>query len=350
MSRVAVLRPTASVVILAAMLQSAGCNRTPDASAGDRGHVVPVEVAVAHRTDLVVARTYSGTLEGEEQANIFPKLSERITALPVKVGDVVRPGQTIVNLDRGGATSQYLQAEASYRNAEKTLARMKSLYAEGAISLQTLDGTQTAFDVAKANFDGARSLVDLSTPISGVVTALNASIGDLASPGTLLATVARIQRLKVTFSVHEADVPGVRIGQKVEVTAESGGTGTVTGEIIQRSTSADVRSRSFDIKALLPNTRDFWFKPGMFVKVRLTFSPRTQALVIPAAALQSDGVSSRVYLCREGRAYQRAVETGATDGEQTEVLRGLAEGDTVVTVGVTSLRDSIGVRIVRQPQ
>ena len=119
-------------------------------------HIVPVEVARAERKTLAVTNSYSGTLEGEEQANIVAKVSERITAIHVRVGQAVRAGEVMISLDKSGASSQYYQAEANFKNAEKTLARMKSLYAEGAISLQTLDGVQTAFDVAEANFASAR--------------------------------------------------------------------------------------------------------------------------------------------------------------------------------------------------
>ncbi|MBP1649147.1 MAG: efflux transporter, family, subunit, partial [Bacteroidetes bacterium] len=118
------------------------------------------------------------------------------------------------------------------------------------------------------------------------------------------------------------------------------------GKIIQLSKSADVGSRSFEVKALFPNTSDNWFKPGMFCKATVQLSPRENALVIPAAAIQSDGVVDRVYLLRGGRSFQQVVDLGITDGEHTEVLRGLAPGDTVATVGLNNLKDSSYVKVV----
>jgi multidrug resistance efflux pump len=98
---------------------------------------------------------------------------------------------------------------------------MKSLYAEGAISLQTLDATQTAYDVAHANFVAARSVVELTTPIAGVVTAVNVNLGDLAAPGVALATVANIDRMKAIFSLNESDVAALAIGQSLNITSEA---------------------------------------------------------------------------------------------------------------------------------
>ena len=122
--------------------------------------VVPVETALVERQALAVTKSYIGSLEGEAQANIVAKISERVTAIHSSVGQSVAKGRTIISLDKSGATSQYFQAEANYKNAGKNLERMKALLAEGAISQQLLDATQTAFDVAKANFEAARSAVE----------------------------------------------------------------------------------------------------------------------------------------------------------------------------------------------
>jgi len=252
----------------------------------------------------------------------------------------VAKGRTIISLDKSGATSQYFQAEANYKNAGKNLERMKALLAEGAISQQLLDATQTAFDVAKANFEAARSAVELVSPISGVITALNVNLGDLSQPGAVLATVADIHRMKVIFSINEADVMQITPGQSVEIQSEGGSARRVQGRVVQISRSADVRSRSFEIKALFPNTADQWYRPGMFCKVMVRISPRDNALVVPAAAILSDGLTSKVYKVVDGRAISQPVVTGISDGSHVEILQGLQDQERVVTTGATNLRDS----------
>ena len=320
-----------------------GCGRTPNAEkkAGTLTFsTVPVEIAIAHKQKLSVTRQFSGTLEGQEQANIVAKISERITAIDAQVGQSVKAGQVLVVLDRSGATSQYYQAQAAFNNAEKTYERMNALLKEGAISQQSLDGAQTAYEVAKANFDAAKSAVELTTPIPGVVTAVNVSVGDLTSPGGVLMTVARIGKMKVDFDVNETDLGSLTTGQKVQVYSEARPDVKITGEIVQLSKSADVRSRTFQIKALFNNTPDNWFRPGMFCRVNVPVSSRDRPIVVPAAAIQSDGITSRVFIVKNGRSFQRIVETGLTDGRMFEVLNGLEERDTVITTGATNARDS----------
>ena len=341
-----------SIVAVAALcvLVVAGCGsgKKEDAAASRTVGAIPVQTAPAVRTNLALTKVFSASLEGEEQANIVAKISERITDIQVHVGETAASGKTIIALDKSGATSQYFQAEAGYKNAEKTLQRMKSLYAEGAISLQQLDGTQTAYDVAKANFDAARSSVELTTPIAGVMTALNVNVGDLTTPGAVLATIANVNRMKAIFSINEADASGIRIGQKVFVYSESKSDTKAEGKVVQVSRSADVRSRTFEIKALLSNSKDGWFKPGMYCKVAVQLTPRANVITVPNGSIVSDGMTSYLYVVREKRALRRAVVTGVTDGDRTEIAGGIAEGDLVITVGATNVKDSSDVVIAGQ--
>ena len=341
-----------SLILAAAlcMLIAAGCGsgKKEDAAASRIVGAIPVQTAPVVRANLAVTKVFSASLEGEEQANIVAKISERITDINVHVGETVAAGKTIIALDKSGATSQYFQAEAGYKNAEKTLQRMKSLYAEGAISLQQLDGTQTAYDVAKANFDAARNSVELTTPIAGVMTALNVNVGDLTTPGAVLATVANVNRMKAIFSINEADASGIRIGQKVLVYSESKSETKAEGKVVQVSRSADVRSRTFEIKALLSNSKEGWFKPGMYCKVEVQLTPRVNVIAVPNGSIVSDGLNSYLYIVREKRALRRIVVTGVTDGDRTEIAGGIAEGDQVVTIGATNVKDSSDVVIAGQ--
>ena len=340
--------------VLTIFIFGAGCGPAKNPPSGDGkggnapAQVVPVGAARVERVNLTVTKVYSGTLEGEEQANVVARISERVTGLKVHVGETVRAGQVTVLLDKGGASSQYFQMQANFTNQEKSLERMKSLYKEGAVALQTLDGTQAAYDIARANFEAARSNVELTTPIDGVVTAVNVSLGDLTTMGQVVVTVAKINKMKVTFDINETDVTNVSLGQQVTVSSENSQASQVEGKIIQLSKSADIRSRSFEIKAMFSNTADRWFKPGVYVKVNVGVSPHDKELVVPNPAIQSDDTGSQVYLIRNGRAFRRQVRLGVSDGERTAVLDGLAEGDTVATVGVNNIHDNGYVQVVSQ--
>ena len=117
---------------------------------------VSVETYSVESRELSISKTFSGTLEGEEQANIIAKIAERIMDINAKVGDYVKAGDILVELDKSGAQSQFYQAQAAYLNAEKNLARMQNLIKVGAVSQQAFDAVETQYEVSKANFDAAK--------------------------------------------------------------------------------------------------------------------------------------------------------------------------------------------------
>lgn len=307
---------------------------------------VAVNVVNIIYRDITLSKTYTGSLEGEEQAYVVAKISERIIDIKVRVGDYVEKGRLVVELDKVGAASYY-QAEAGYLNSKKDLERMQALYSEGAISQQMVDGTQTAFNIAKANYDASKSLVELTAPISGVVTEINGEAGDLAMPGGRIVTIAKINRLKAVFNVGEQDIMSLIVNQPIEVFSELKPDLVMKGKVIQISKSADVESRTFEINGLIPNSNDKWFKPGMFCRVRIILKNQKGSLAVPSNSIITTGNDRGVYIVNDSKAYFRKVILGIKDDTYTEILSGVNENEKVVTVGMNNLKDGISINIVK---
>ena len=309
---------------------------------------ISVEAQTVKTGELSTTKTFSGTLEGEEQANIIAKIPERIMKINVKVGDYAKSGDILFELDKSGAQSQFYQAQAAYLNAQKNFERMQNLLKEGAVSQQAFDGIETQYEVAKANFDAARSTVEITSPLSGIVTAINVNIGDLANPAMPLATVANIGRMKAKFNVGELDVPSFFVGQSVEIYSEIKSDIVQTGKVIQLSKSANVQSRTFEMQAIFPNTSDKWFKPGMFCRVKVNMKTQKNALTIPMAALVKTDKTDGVYTINGDQAQFQPIETGITDGTLVEVKSGLKEGDKIVTLGMSNLKNGTVVIVTNK--
>lgn len=308
-------------------------------------NAIPIKVEVIKKKDFQIKRDFTGTLEGEEQANIVAKIQEKITAIRVRVGDRVKPGDIILTLDKAGASSQYYQAKASLDNATQNLDRMKALYGEGAIAKQMLDGAQTAYDISKANFYAAKSVVELESPIAGIVTSIDGNLGDLTLQGRVIVTVASIEKMKIVFSVNEIEQPNFEVGQSAEIFSELRQDLVQKGKISQVSKSADIQSRSFEVKAIFPNTNDRWFKPGMFCRVNIQMNSKKGAIVVPNNAIVIQENRKGVYVIENSRATFRAIETGSTNGALTEILNGLKEGETIATIGMNNLKEGSKVSV-----
>lgn len=307
---------------------------------------VAVNAVKVEYRDITLSKTYTGSLEGEEQAYVVAKISERIIDIKVRVGDYVEKGRLVVELDKVGAASYY-QAEAGYLNSKKDLERMQALYSEGAISQQMVDGTQTAFNIAKANYDASKSLVELTAPISGVVTEINGEAGDLAMPGGRIISIAKINRLKAVFNVGEQDIMSLIVNQPIEVFSELKPDLVMKGKVIRISKSADVESRTFEINGLITNSSDKWFKPGMFCRVRIILKNQKGSLAVPSNSIITTGNDRGVYIADNSKAYFRKVTLGIKDDTYTEILSGVNENEKVVTVGMNNLKDGIPINIVK---
>ena len=300
---------------------------------------VSVETYSVETKEFSISKTFSGTLEGEEQANIIAKIAERIMNINARVGDYVKAGDILVELDKSGAQSQFYQAQAAYLNAQKNLARMQNLIKVGAVSQQAFDAAETQFEVARANFDAAKGTVEITSPLSGIVTAINVNIGDLANPQFPMATVANIGRMKAVFNVGEVDLPSFYVGQTTQIYSDMNPEVIQTGRIVQLSKSANIQSRTFEMQAVFTNTQEKWFKPGMFCRVSVNMKTKKDALVIPLASIIKENRIDGVYVINDGSALFTPVAVGINDGKFVEILSGLKAGDKIVTLGMNNLKD-----------
>lgn len=300
---------------------------------------IAVETVSVESRKMEITKVYNGSLEGEQQATIVSQLAERIVGIPVKVGSSVRAGQVVVNLDKGGVTSQYYQAQSNLKNIEKNLNRMKSLFESGAVSRQQLDEVQTGYDVAKANFNAARSAVEITSPISGIVTEIKPNIGEFTSPGVPIMIIARTSTLKMIMSVGEADIPYVKMGQPVKIYSELNSAVAANGRISEIAGSADQQTRTFQVKASFGNTGGQWFKPGMFAKAEIKLSSAKPQNIIPREAVIYSDEGPKVFIISGGKAYSRKVKLGMQNETEVEVTEGLQKGESVVRAGANSLKE-----------
>jgi len=334
--------------LLLYLLVLAGCGGKDDKKADftELNKVIPVSVSKVQKRDITNERTYGGNLEGIKQSNVVAKISERIVSVKVKVGQYVKAGEIIVELEKTGLSSQFLQAQASLENAKREFDRMTALFKEGAVAKQAVDQAQTAYSVAQANFEAAQGAVILTAPISGTVTEVNVNPGDWVNPGTNIAIIADISQIIVKFNVSESEVPALKMGTSIKVYSEFNKDIAQTGKVTEINRSASIDSRSFGIKAQFGNTKDNFYKPGMFVKVNVVTQVHENVLTIPTEAITRQQNSNVVYIVKDNITMPVNIKTGFSNDQFTEIISGLSEGDTIVTTGMNNLSDSTRVNIV----
>ena len=308
-----------------------------------------IERTIAVKTQLVglsnrqIIKTYTGSLEGEKQAVLYSKVAEAVEKVNVKEGQVATAGMVLISLDRTGPSSQHQQAKSIYKNSEKNYKKMEYLFKEGAVSESAYDAARTDYEVNKASFEAAEQLVDIRSPIGGVVTSVDVSEGDFVQVGSRLATVATTKKLRVKFGVNAADIGTFEKGAKVHITAD-GVTGEAIGEVVAIAGSADPVSRTFEVEALIDN-KDGLFKPGIFARIEFVERDLTDVVVVPRSSIITLEGQDCVYIVSGGKAVRRTLTLGTSIGDEILVESGLVVGDTLVTLGQDYLDEGFAVNV-----
>lgn len=330
-----------AVSILLAMQLITACSSQEAAVHEERA--ISVRTSVAELSDEQLTRSFTGSVEGERQADIYAKMAEAVEKVHVREGDHVSEGQLLISLDKTGPSSSYNTAESVFRNSEKTYKKMEYLFSEGAISESQYDAARTQFEVNKAAFESASRLVDIQSPIVGVVTSVDVSEGDFLSQGQHLATVATTDRLRVKCAVNSRDIGYLKEGGEVMILSDATDT-PQPGRIVGVARSADPKTRAFQLDVLFDNV-DSRFRPGMFVRVISAIEELPDVIAVPREAIILLDEQDCLFIVKGDRVRRQPVSLGADLGGRVVVTEGLKPGDTLVTLGQTYLSDGFKVKI-----
>lgn len=315
-----------------------------------------VSVAVATMGRIADRLVLGGTVQAAAEVRVLPRITGRLLDVTVDEGDRVRPGQVLARIETTELEWQREQQRAALATAEAGLAkarsdrdRMRLLLVDGAISRQQFDHAATQAEMSKAQVRQIRAAIRqldaqighgvVVSPIAGTVLARSAETGSLATPGAPLFTLARDGRLSVHLQVPEQHVPLLKAGAPVKVRSSAYPGREFPSRIARVNPAVDPRTRLLPVKVDLPPSE---LRVGMFVEVEIQEGDR-QALVIPAAAIQSDGSGTWVYRVDQGRVRRSPVEIGSRSGDRVEILSGLTAGAKVVSGGSAFLSDGDSV-------
>jgi membrane fusion protein (multidrug efflux system) len=358
----------AALVLAAAALALNACGAANGDSAGKDGDkakdeiaAVPVEVAATQRAEM--AAIYSGTapVESERKAFVMPKVKGEIRAVLADEGQRVREGQTLARLDGDQLRLEVALNEATMRKLERDYARNLELQQKGLISATAIDNLKYELEAATANWELARlqfSYCDIRSPISGTVTQRLdvVKVGNTVTPvggvidsaDSSLFVVEDLDTLIVRVNVPERELSKLSVGQMAELDFDAVPGRRFAGKISLISPYINAQTATFEVRIRLTDT-DSLLRPGMFARVAIVYERKLDALQIPRTALLDGDGPPKVFVVQEGKAVERAVQLGLSNGAMVEVVSGLKDGEQVVVVGQGALKPGATVRVVNTP-
>jgi len=320
-------------------------------SIGNRGNArpSPVEVVTVARGSLARTSTVSGILEPLRTVGVNAQMSGALLTVNVEEGNYVREGQTLAQIDARELEAQAKSATASLELAQSTAKRSDELWQQRIITATEYERDRAALAAAQATLEQLKTRLGYATikaPISGVVTEKRLEAGDIVSPQMRLFSVADNSMLVSRVMVSELDVPLLKPGDVVDVTVDALAGARIPGRIRRVFPAADSMTRLVPVEVALSGRVLNQLRPGYTIRSTFRLGSRNDALLIPTRAVIGPAGARTVVIVRQGKSERRIVRVGPDIDGTTEVLEGLAVGDTVIVAGQALLRDGSPVRVV----
>lgn len=349
------------VLSLTGCAQNGGEEDTEEPKAG-----TAVEVITVERGEIYNESTVTGSVLANRDIPIMPPVSGRVKDVAVKAGDMVSEGDVLFTMDTADLRDTYGALIDTYtrtrtlldeqvRQTQQNLDNLRALYEIGAVSRNNVEQTELALLQAQTSREttlaqlGADDLMEtLADPavratISGTVSSVGVTAGVMAANTGVGVVVSEIGKPQAVVGVSEVLLPYVHVGDEVQVTLSSSDT-PFTGTVDGVASALNGQTALYQVHIDLPEEVEAAI--GMFAKVVFRTETRYDAVLAPTEAILTDDLEQYVYVVEEGTARRRTVTTGLVSGAMTEITTGLAEGETLVTVGQSYLTDGAAVRIV----
>jgi membrane fusion protein (multidrug efflux system) len=340
----------AALVVACALALAACGDANGDDEKGGKETVaaVPVEVATTQRAEM--AALYSGTapVESDRKAFVMPKVQGEIRQVLADEGQRVKAGQVLARLDGDKLRLEVALNEATMRKLERDYNRNLELQQKGLVSATAIDNLMYELEAAKAQWELARlqlSYCDIRSPIDGTVTqrldvvkvgnTVTPVGGVIESADSSLFVVEDLDTLMLRVNVPERELAKLSVGQPAALSFDAVPGRDFRGEISLISPYVSADTATFAVRIRVTDTQGL-LRPGMFARVAIV--PRT-------ALLDSEG-PPKVFVVKDGKAAERAVKLGLSNGAWIEVTDGLRDGEQVVVVGQGAVKPGAAVRVV----
>lgn len=288
----------------------------------------------------------SGSLIANEEVEIHPEVSGRITSINFKEGAHVSKGQRLLQLYDADIRAQVQKSKAQRELQVKIQQRQEELLRIGGISKQDYESTTTqiqSIDADIAYEEAQLRKYTILAPFNGTIGIRNVSMGAIVSPSTVVATLQQTHPLKMDFNVPDQYKSAVYNGKEVMFSV-SGSLDTLKGTIAAVDPSANAATRTIRVRAIVPNP-EAKLLPGSFAHVMIPFDVTNNAILIPSQAVIPTTRDKKVALVRNGKANLVTVITGTRTNDKVQILQGLQQGDTIITTGIMQVKQDMDVKV-----
>ena len=339
-------------VILTGIACGRGAEVTDDDQSTAPPPPPPVNVAVARVTSeqLTERVELSGRLEPWVEVQVSSELGGMVEQIGFDKGALVTEGQVLAQVGTDLYAAALAEAEALLSGAESTYKRATALVERQAVPRQTSIDAASVYEAAQARVAQSRLRLERSTvraPVSGVAISRDVEPGEVLSPGTLITTIHRLDRVKAVVGIPENDIGLFRTGGTATLTVDAWPDRTFEGRIAFIAPSSVGSTRTFESEIALPNS-DGALRPGMIGNVSLVRRVVEGAVVVSRDALQERDAGTVAIVLDGETARVRPVTLGGTEGDRVLIEDGLESGEWLIVSGQRNLIDGQTVHVTER--
>lgn len=324
-------------------------NKSENEKGGDKnGKKPPVAVSavIVEPQDFSNTISLSGSIEANEQIEIHSEVSGIVESISFTEGNQVTKGQVLLKVNDVELRAQLVQAKTKEALASENERRAKLLLQKEAISQEEYDIASADYKTTKAQTQLIQAQIgktSIRAPFSGKIGLRNISPGTYVTPTTLIANLVSSNQLKITFSIPEKYASQITKGSEIKFTVPNV-EDKFTAKIYALEPGIEMTTRTMKIRALTDNSSGKLL-PGTFANIELALGKIKDAIIIPTEAVIPIQDGKKVFISNNGQAREVKVETLARTDKDVVITSGLKAGDTVLTSGMMSLKDSTAVKV-----
>src|SRR5690554_4349122 len=314
---------------------------------GDRAALMVMQPVGFERIQRFVEAV--GYAEALQSVAVYPAVGDLVLTVNFKPGDEVKQGDVLVRLDDRRQQVDLQRTRIQLEDAERTVKRLASSRAQGAIPQSELDAAETARDLLKVAVREAEVAYEdrqVRAPFDGIVGITDVERGDRITAQTLITTIDKRDQLYIDFNAPEVAIELLQQGAELSVRPWASRTTEIDAEVVQVDSRVDAVNRTLRVRAKIDNSNDLW-RPGMSFRVGLSYQGDSYA-VVPEAALMWSADGAYVWKSSDGKAQRINVDIRQRLEGRILVSGDLQLGDQLIVEGVQTLRAGQQVRDISE--
>lgn len=282
-----------------------------------------------------------GILLANDQVELKSEVAGRVVMLNLPEGQNVKKGTLLVKLFDDDLQASLKKLQAQHKIQKQVFDRQTELYKVNGISKNEYEKAELDLLALSADIDVLKTEIrktEIIAPFDGVIGLRHISEGAFVPAAALLGTISTVNSLKIDFSVPEKYSQDMHAGAKIDFQTTTVPSAKAT--IIASDQSVDAQTQNLRVRALVDKA-DKRLTPGGYCQVNLNLNSKNDAVVIPSSAVVAQIDGKFVIVAHNGNAHFTPVVTGVRSEQGIEILQGISVGDTIVTSGITFLREGM---------